>query len=127
MHHPDVLSDWERATHNGISPDHPELLYRLDLLENSIPIPKGGHPHLPTKTVYGVLDSSLAHQGSSFRHRDADGRDTLGPVVIWIATHLTTTTTRNAHDASLGILALLKANGVEGAVAEWYEGAIEKL
>jgi hypothetical protein len=56
-----------------------------------------------------------------------DGKDTLGPVVTWIATHPTTTTAENAHDASPDILALLKANGVEGAVVEWYEGAVEKL
>jgi hypothetical protein len=56
-----------------------------------------------------------------------DGKDTLGPVVIWIATHPTTATAENAHDASPDILALLKANGVEGAVVEWYEGAVERL
>jgi hypothetical protein len=56
-----------------------------------------------------------------------DGKDTLGPVVIWISTHPTTTTAENAHDASPDILALLKANGVEGAVVEWYEGVVERL
>lgn len=56
-----------------------------------------------------------------------EDRDSLGPVVIWIATYPTTTTAKNAHDASPTILALLEANGVEGAVVEWYEGAVEKL
>jgi hypothetical protein len=55
-----VVSDWQRTTYyNGISPDHPELLYRSDLLENPSPIPKGRHPHLPTKTVYGVFNTPL--------------------------------------------------------------------
>jgi hypothetical protein len=56
-----------------------------------------------------------------------DGKGTIGPVVIWISTHPTTTTAENAHDASRDVLALLKANGVEGAVVEWYEGVVERL
>ena len=145
--------DWERTTYyNGISLDHPELLYRSDLLENSFPIPKGRHSHLPTKIVYGVFNTSLngvwdivtpqiceflkvrkirylAIKATCFVTHGEDGKDTstVGPVVIWIATHPTTTTAENAHDASPGILALLKDNGVEGAVVEWYEGAVEKL
>jgi hypothetical protein len=148
---PYVLSAWERTTYyNGISPDPPELLYRSDLLENPFPIPKGKHPHLPTKTVYGVFNTPLnavwhtvaplireilqarkirysAINTARFVTHGEDGKDTLGPVVIWIATHPTTTTAENAHNASPDILALLEANGVEGAVVEWYEGAVEKL
>ena len=148
---PYVLSDWERTTYYcGISPDPPELLYRSDLLENPIPIPKGRHRHLPTKTIYGVFNTPLnavwdtvapqiceflkarrilysAIKTARFVTHGEDGKDTLGPIVIWIATHPTTTTVKDAHDASPGILALLKANGVEGAVVEWYEGAVEKL
>ncbi|KAI0254466.1 hypothetical protein BJV78DRAFT_1152216 [Lactifluus subvellereus] len=132
---PYVLSNWERTTYyNGISPDHPELLYRSDLLENSFPIPKARHSHLPTKTVYGVFNTSLnavwdtvapriceflkalkirysAIKAARFVTHDEGGKRTLS----------------NAHDASPGILALLKDNGVEGAVVEWYEGAVEKL
>jgi hypothetical protein len=52
---------------------------------------------------------------------------TLGPIVIWISTHPHTTTAENAHDISPDILTLLEANGVKGAVVEWYEGAIERL
>jgi hypothetical protein len=117
---PYVLSDWERTNYyNGISPDHPELLYRSDLLKNTFPIPKGRHPHLPTKTVYGVFNTSLnavwdtvAPQIREFlkarkirysaiktaRFVTHGGKDTLDPVVIWIATHPTTTTAENAHD-----------------------------
>ncbi|TDL29992.1 hypothetical protein BD410DRAFT_780508 [Rickenella mellea] len=145
------LSDWERTTYyNGISPNPPELLYRSDLLENPFPIPKGRHPHLPTKTVHGVFNMPLnavwatvapqirdilkarkirysAIMTARFVTHGEDWKDTLGPIVIWIITHPSTTTAENAHDASLDILALLKANGVEGAVVEWTEGAIEKL
>ena len=145
------LSVWERTTYyNGISPDHPELLYRSDLLKNPFPIPKGRHPHLPTKTVYGVFNTQLntvwdtvapqirellkdrnirysAIKPARFVTHGEDGKDTLGPVVIWIATHPNTTTAESAHDASPDILALLEANGVKGAVVEWYEGAVEKL
>ena len=145
------LSVWERTTYyNGISPDHPELLYRSDLLKNPFPIPKGRHPHLPTKTVYGVFNTQLntvwdtvapqirellkdrnirysAIKAARFVTHGEDGKDTLCPVVIWIATHPNTTTAENAHDASPDILALLEANGVKGAVVEWYEGAVEKL
>ncbi|TFK86933.1 hypothetical protein K466DRAFT_549552 [Polyporus arcularius HHB13444] len=105
---PYVLSDWEKANYyNGISSDPPELLYRSDLLENPFPVPKGRFPHLPVKTVHGVFNTPL--------------------IVIWIATHPGTTTAKDAYEASPDILALLKANGVEGAVSEWYEGAVERL
>ena len=149
---PYILSDWEKATYyHGISANHPELLYRSDLLENPFPVPKGRFAQFPTKTVYGVFDTPLngvwdtvapqirdtlkarnicysAIKAARFlTHGGEDREDTLGPVVIWIATHPTTTTAKNAHDASLDILALLKANGVEGAVVEWYEGTVEKL
>jgi hypothetical protein len=148
---PYVISDWERTTYyHGISPDHPDLLYRSDLLENPFPIPKGRHPHLPTKTVYGVFNTPLnavwdtvapqvrqllktrkirysAIKTARFVTHGEGVKDTIGPVVIWISTHPTTTTAENAHDASPDVLALLKANGVEGAVVEWYEGAVEKL
>lgn len=145
------LSTWERTTYyNGISIDPPELLYRSDLLTNPFPIPKGRHPHLPTKTVYGVFNTPLnpvwhivapricnllksrkirysAIKAARFVIHGEDGKDTLGPIVIWIATHPTTTTAKLAHDASPDILALLKTYGVEGAVVEWYEGTVEKL
>lgn len=148
---PYILSDWERITYyNGISPDPPELLYRSDLLENPFPFPKGRHPHLPTKTVYGVYNTPLntvwdtvapqicdklkarkirysAIKLARFITDGEDGNNTRGPVVIWIATHPTTTTAENAHDASPEILDLLKDNGVEGVVVEWYEGAVERL
>ena len=148
---PYALSDWERTTYyNGISSDPPELLYRSDLLENPIPIPKGKHPHLPTKTIHGVFNTPLnavwdtvgpqirellkarkirysSISTARFVTDGEDGRSTHGPVVIWIATHPTSTTAKNAHDASLDILALLKANGVGGVVVEWFEGVVERM
>ncbi|KIN92951.1 hypothetical protein M404DRAFT_963035, partial [Pisolithus tinctorius Marx 270] len=145
------ISEWERATYyNGICYDHPDLLYRSDLAENPVPIPKGRHRHPPTKTIYGVFNTSLnavwdtaapqirdllkartirysAIQTARFLTHDEDGKDTLGLVVIWIATHPNTTTAENVCDASQAILALLEDNGVEGVVVEWYEGVVEKL
>jgi hypothetical protein len=69
----------------------------------------------------------LAIKTARFVTHSKDGKDTIVPVMIWISTHPTTTTAENAHDASPHILALLKANGVEGVVVKWYEGAVEKL
>lgn len=68
-----------------------------------------------------------AIQTARFVTHGEDGKDTLGPIVIWIATHPFTTTPLDAHDASPEILALLGANGVQGAVIEWIEGAVGKL
>ena len=148
---PFIPSDWERTTYyNGISTDHPELLYRSDFRENPFPIPEGRHSRLPTKTACGVFKTPLsavwdivapqickflralnirysAIKPVRFVTHGEDGKNTLGPVVIWIATYPTTTTAKDAHNASAGILALLKDNGVEDAVVEWYEGAVERL
>ncbi|KAK7453937.1 hypothetical protein VKT23_011449 [Stygiomarasmius scandens] len=145
------ISGYERTTYyHGISPDPPELLYRSDFCSNPFPKPVGRHPHLPTKTIYGVFNTPLndvwdtvapqirdllkarkicysAIQTARFLTHGEDDNDYLGPIVIWIATYPTTTTAENAHDASQDILALLEANEVKGAVVEWYEGAVEKL
>ena len=71
----------------------------------------------------------MAINTACFVTHGEDGKDseTIGPVVIWISTHPTTTTAENAHDVSQDVLALLKANGVEGAVVERYQGVVEKL
>ncbi|KAF9790395.1 hypothetical protein BJ322DRAFT_385619 [Thelephora terrestris] len=61
-----------------------------------------------------------------FTHGE-DGKGSLGPIVIWIATHPDTTTAENAHDVSPDIISLLEKVGVEGAVIEWYEGTVETL
>ena len=148
---PYVLSDWERRTYySGISSDPPELLYRSDLLENPFPVPEGRHSHLPTKTIHGVFNTPLnpvwgtvapqirdvlkarkirysAITTARFATSGEDGKATLGPVVAWIAIHPATTTAKVAYEASPDILALLRANGVEGVVVEWYEGVVERL
>jgi hypothetical protein len=118
--------------------------------KNPFPVPRGRQPHLFTKTARGVFNTPLnavwhavaplirellktlkirysVFETARFLTHGEDGKDTLGPVVIWIATHPGTTTAENAHDASLEILSLLKANEVGGVVIEWYEGAVEKL
>jgi len=148
---PHGVSEYERITYyHGISPDPPELLYRSDILTNPFPVPKGRFPHLGTKTTHGVFSTPLnavwhtvapkivallkdrsiqysAVKAARFSTLGEDGKETLGPVVIWIATHPTTTTAENAYDASPAILNLLETYEVKGAVVEWYEGVVEKL
>ncbi|KAF8206174.1 hypothetical protein K438DRAFT_1904946 [Mycena galopus ATCC 62051] len=132
------LSDWERRSYyRGISTNHPELLYRSDLLDN--PFPKPVVFNTPLNDVWAIVAPqtrdllkarkirySAIHAARFITHGE-DKKDGLGPVVIWIACHPHTTTAENAHDASPDILALLEANGVEGAVVEWFEGTPEKL
>jgi hypothetical protein len=140
-----VLSDWGRTTYTTVS--LPTLLS-----SSTLPHPQGQTPSSPyqdrlwtlqhaaqrclghcrspdPRVVESSEDSLLSHPSRQARLSPTarTGKDTLGPVVIWIATHPTTTTAENAHDASPDMLALLKAIGVEGAVVEWYEGAVEKL
>ena len=56
-----------------------------------------------------------------------DRNDKLRPIVIWIATDPSSTTAENVHNVSPEILSPLKANGVKGAVIEWYEGVVQRL
>ena len=73
----------------------------------------------------GIKYSAL--KTARFSTRDEDGKKTLGPIVIWIATHPNTTRAENARDASPDILHILEDHKVDGAVVEWYEGSVEKL
>ena len=68
-----------------------------------------------------------AIQAARFVTHGEDDKDTVGPIVIWIATHPTTTAAENAHDASPGILALLEDNWSPGCGDRMYEGAVERL
>jgi hypothetical protein len=149
-----LISDFERVHYwNGISMDPPELLYRSDLESNPFPVPPPGTTRwseLPVKTAEGVFETPLnavwhivapmmvalfkkrgikysALKTARFSTRNEDGEKTLGPIVIWIATHPNTTSAENARDASPDILHILKEHKVEGAVVEWYEGSVEKL
>ncbi|KDR72788.1 hypothetical protein GALMADRAFT_228479 [Galerina marginata CBS 339.88] len=124
---------------HGISPDPPELLYRSDLESNSFPIPRfeARCSALPVKTAEGVFGTSFnpvwqkvapsivallkqrrvrysALKSARFSTYDEDEKKTLGQIVVWIATHPTTTSAENEHQ-------------VKGAVIEWYEGFVEKL
>lgn len=145
---PYVISDWERVNYyNGISTGPPELFYRSDLLEN--PFPPKGTP-IPTKSARGVFNTPLnavwdtvgpqirdSVKGRKIRYssistvrfvtEDEDGNTTRGPVVIWISIYPNSATTKDAHDASLDILAILKDNGVEDVVVEWIEAVVERL
>jgi hypothetical protein len=68
-----------------------------------------------------------AVKGARFVTHGEDGEDSLGPIVTWIAKHPNNTTAENVHDVSPDISSLLATFGVEGAVIEWYEGAVETL
>ncbi|TFY72083.1 hypothetical protein EVG20_g935 [Dentipellis fragilis] len=146
-----IVSEWERTTYyHGVSSDPPELLYRSDFFENPYPIPEGRHSQLPSKTIIGVFgtplnavwgtvgpqirqilkDQNIRYSSintARFVSEDEDGNSITGPIVIWISTYPGSTTPENARDACPDILAVLKANGVEGAVVEWYEAVVERL
>lgn len=144
-------SEREKKTYyHGISDDPPELLYRSDYLENPFTLPEGRFHHIPAKTVHGVHNTPLKSvwrtvapqicdilksrkirysvlQTARLSTEGEDGGETFGPVVIWIVVHPGSTTVDDAHLASPEILALLAANGVHGAVVEWFEGAVERF
>ena len=150
---PHLISEFERVHYwHGISIDPPELLYRSDLESNPFPVPLPGTrwSQLPVKTAEGVFETPLnavwhivapmivallkkrgikysALKTARFSTRDEDGKKTLGPIVIWIATHPNTASVENARDASPDILHILEDHKVDGAVVEWYEGSVEKL
>ena len=150
---PHLISKFERVHYwHGISINPPELLYRSDLESNPflVPLPGTRWSQLPVKTAEGVFETPLnavwhivapmivallkkrgikysALKTARFSTHDEDGKKTLGPIVIWIATHPNTTSAENARDASPDILHILKDHKVEGAVVEWYEGFVEKL
>jgi hypothetical protein len=132
--------------------DPPELLYRSDFESNPFPVSPPGTrwSELPVKTAEGVFGTPLndvwhivapriltlfkersvkysALKTARFSARDEDGKKSLGPIVIWVATHPNTTSAENARDVSPDILDILKEHKVEGAVVEWYEGSVEKL
>ncbi|KAJ7773390.1 hypothetical protein B0H16DRAFT_1714280 [Mycena metata] len=144
-------SPWEKsAYYHGVSVEPPELLYRSDYLDTPFPHPQGRIQNLSNKTAHGVFNTplnavwhtvapkirdmlkalkirySVIHLARFTTHGE-DGESTLGPVVIWIATHPGSTTTDDAHLASPDIIALLETNGVCGAVVEWIEGVVERL
>lgn len=144
-------SEWEKANYyHGVSSHPPELLYRSNYLSNPFPHPKGRFHHISPKTAHGVYNTRLnnfwhmvapkirdnlksrkirysAIQAARFSTHGEDGKDVLGPVVIWIAVHPNSTTAEDAHSVSGRILNLLEANRVDGVVVEWIEGTVERL
>ena len=68
-----------------------------------------------------------AIQAARFVTHGEDEKDTVGPIVIWIATYLTITTAENAHDSSPGIFALPEDYWSQGCDGRMYEGAVERL
>ena len=141
------LSEWEKDIYyHGVSVDIPRLLYRSDYLDKPFPRPVGRFQYTPPKTAHGVFNTPLnpvwhtvapqirdmlkvrkirysAIHAVRFATHSEDGKESLGPIVIWIATHPASTSADDAHLASLEILDLLKTNNVHGAVVEWFEGA----
>ena len=113
-------------------------------------MPTGRHPHLPTKTAHRVFNTPLnavwhtvtplickllktlkicysIFKTACFLTYSKDGKNTLGPIIVWIATYPTTTTAKNMHDASPEILLLLKANRVKGVVEHAHAVALESV
>ncbi|KAF8300124.1 hypothetical protein DL93DRAFT_2091041 [Clavulina sp. PMI_390] len=153
---PDSISAYEKLNfYNGVTAGggHPQLFYRSDLLTNPFPAPTGSFPSIPKKTVCGVYDTPLnkcwhtvapkivdllksrtieysAINPIRFYHYGPLGTEEggkLGPITMWIVLRPDTTTVRDAREASLAILEILRAHGIHNAVVEWFEGAFQKL
>ncbi|KAF9481577.1 hypothetical protein BDN70DRAFT_919673 [Pholiota conissans] len=56
---------------------------------------------------------------------EEDGKETEGPVVVWIGVFPGSTSADAAKEASQDILKLLERNGVDGADVEWRESVAE--
>lgn len=138
---------------HGISDDPPELLYRSDLDSNPFPRPEPGDRffQLPVKTASGTWGTAMNDQlwrvvapliialfkkrriaysvliCTRFLIEGEDGQKAMGPLVVWVALHPGRNTAMDARDVSPDVLNILIQHGVNGAVVEWYEGAVEKL
>lgn len=150
---PNLLSDFERIHFwHGVSSDPPELVWRSDVDTNPFPVPAPGTRFfkIAAKTAEGVSNTPLnpvwptvaplivalfkrrgikysALKAVRFSTCDDNGKKTLGPIVLWIATHPGKCTPEQARDASPHILEILREHGVNGAVTQWYEGTVQKL
>ncbi|KAF5370697.1 hypothetical protein D9758_002097 [Tetrapyrgos nigripes] len=105
--------------------------------------PTGRHAHQPTKSVRGVYGTPLNGIWSNvglqvrdlvrglktrysidparFVTHGEDGKETLGPVVIWVGAYPGSTSADTAHEVSQDILKLLEKNGVKDVEVEWHE------
>jgi len=150
---PKLLSDFERFHFwHGVSDDPPQLVWRSDVDTNPFPVPAPGARFfkIAAKTAEGVSNTPLnpvwpivaplivalfksrgikysALKAVRFSTCDDNGKKTLGPIVLWIATHPGKCTPEQARDASPHILEILREHGVNGAVTQWYEGTVQKL
>ena len=151
-----VPDEYERTSYyNGITGDgdHPDLVYRSDFLTTPFPKLVGRHAHIPIKSLRGVFDTPLngvwdavgpqirdlikarkidwssIDPARFFTHAPLgeDTKGSLGPIVIWIGVTPGSTSADTAHEVSQEILALLRKNGVDGAVVEWREAVPQSL
>ncbi|KAF8907002.1 hypothetical protein CPB84DRAFT_1813638 [Gymnopilus junonius] len=137
--------------YHGISGNPPPLMWRSDLETNPFPIPEPGANffNLATKTAHGVFGTQLnpvwdvvapqilaaiKARGLQYsalcpvRFSTAkDGKETFGPVVVWIAVKPKTTDAVAVRDATPDILHILASAEVTDVVVEWYEGSVERL
>jgi hypothetical protein len=116
-------------------------------------VPKDRNPSLPTRSARPVYNTPLNDCWGTVAPKIIDLLDqhdirfssidpvrffthgppgeeekgTLGPVTIWIGIRPGSATVEAARDTSLGVLEILKANGVEDAVVEWCEAVVERL
>ena len=147
--------EYERTWYyNGISGDHPVLVYRSDFLTTPFPKPVGRFFRIPVKSARGAFGTPLnavwdtvgpqvlelikarkirwsSMNTARFftdgpRGEEEEG-GSLGPVVIWVFVIPGSTSSDTAHEVSQEILTLLLKNGVEGVVVEWSEGVVQRL
>ena len=149
---PDLISKFEmNFWYHGISGDPPKLMWRSDLETNPFPTPAPGTRFftIPAKTAHGVFGTPLndvwdtvapqilasikAHGLKYSALKTArfstveDGKETFGPVVVWIAVRPNTTTAGAVRDATPDILRILADAQITDVVVEWYEGSVERL
>ncbi|KAI6143453.1 hypothetical protein BKA82DRAFT_4186199 [Pisolithus tinctorius] len=152
---PDLISQFEiNFWYHGISSSPPKLLWRSDFKTNPFAIPVLGDRffRIATKTAYGVFGTCLnkvwdatvvpqikdAMKAHGLKYSalkmarfltvvEEDGKESFGPVVVWISVHPNTTNARAVRDATPDILHILNDTQVTGVVIEWYEGTVERL
>jgi hypothetical protein len=150
---PNLISDFERIHFfHGVSGNPPELVWRSDHATNPFPVPPKGVRffNIAHKTANGVFETDLNPVWDTvapliialFKERgikysallpvrfstpNDQGKQTLGPVGLWISTHPGKNTPKDARDASPPILQILENHGVKGVVTYWYEGSIAQL
>ncbi|KAF8894330.1 hypothetical protein CPB84DRAFT_1782815 [Gymnopilus junonius] len=81
--------------------------------------------------IIGLMkDRSIRYSAlktARFSTVDEDEKETLGPVVVWIAVHPQTTSAKTVRDVTPDILHILANFQIKDTVIEWYEGSVVKL